>query len=65
MQAVSHLVKESLPNYLKDLPIPDSVLGRSGAVPFPSVEDPDPYVFGSPGSISTKYGSGSFIIKLK
>jgi hypothetical protein len=29
MQAVSHLVKESLPNYLKDLPIPDSVLGKN------------------------------------
>jgi hypothetical protein len=28
MQAVSHLVKESLPNYLRDLPIPDSVLGK-------------------------------------
>ena len=28
MQAVSHLVKESLPNYLRDLPIPDSILGR-------------------------------------
>lgn len=27
MQAVSHLVKESLPNYLRDLPIPESVLG--------------------------------------
>jgi len=27
MNAVSHLVKESLPNYLKNLPIPDSVLG--------------------------------------
>ena len=27
MNAVSHLVKESLPNYLHNLPIPDSVLG--------------------------------------
>jgi len=29
MQAVSHLVKESLPNYLRDLPIPDSILGKN------------------------------------
>ena len=27
MNAVSHLVKESLPNYLHNLPIPDSFLG--------------------------------------
>jgi len=27
MQAVSHLVKDVLPSYLHDLPIPDSILG--------------------------------------
>ena len=27
MNCVSHLVKESIPNYLHSLPVPDSVLG--------------------------------------
>jgi len=27
MQVISHIVKESLPNYLANLPIPDSIIG--------------------------------------
>ncbi len=42
MQAVSHLVKESLSNYLKDLPIPDSILGKNGTAVRYQVPVPTP-----------------------
>jgi hypothetical protein len=54
MQAVSHLVKESLPNYLKDLPIPDSILGKNlccGSVY-------GIWNLSDPGSGIEKFGSG-------
>jgi hypothetical protein len=39
--------------------IPDFVIGRTFYILSISVADPDPYVFGPPGSVSQRYGSGS------